>query len=265
MMTEFPLGPRQSRIMVEAILKYPQVIHECAIAAAFLSANRPQLMPPGQEEASRAAHARFADKDGDFVSYLKLFAAWEEAPDKISFCEKNYLDDRAMAEIGNIVAQLEDIVSKMGIPIGRDGGNFDYLCAVSRGLVQFVCVRMGRDLYQSLTAERILIHPGSCMFHENPEYIVAGEIVRTARMYASSVSPLSMNVIRHVADDPILTGMASSLFAIAADERREAKRRAERKGARSHGRTDVRAGVRAGFKPVPTENRGNKKNKRKHR
>ena len=33
------------------------------------------------------------------------------------------------------------------------------------------------------------------MFRENPPYIVAGEIVRTSRMYARSVSPLKKQML----------------------------------------------------------------------
>ena len=207
LMTEFPLPPRHSRIIVEAILKYPNVINETIIAAAFLSTQSPYILPPGEEIDARRAHHRFRDKDGDFVSYLKLFQGYMEAPHKKKFCEKNYLDERAMAEINNVVNQLTEIVSSLKIPI--PGGNAisrhheDYLCAVGKGLIQFVCARSGGpfsrgELYQSLTADRILIHPGSVMFRTNPDYIVAGEIVRTARMYAMSVSPLPYHLLEKI-------------------------------------------------------------------
>jgi hypothetical protein len=117
---------------------------------------------------------------------------------KQKFCEKNYLDERAMAEIANVVSQLEEIVSALKIPVLSGGSLEDYLCAVARGLIQFVCVRDGRELYRSLTADRILIHPGSVMFRLNPQFIVAGEIVRTTRMYAMSVSPLSPRVLEKI-------------------------------------------------------------------
>jgi len=100
-----------------------------------------------------------------------------------------------MNEIENIVHQLEEIVSILGVPIGSGGGDEDYLCAVARGLIQFVCERTGKGVYRSLTADRIQIHPGSLMFRENPQYIVAGEIVRTSRMYARSVSPLRREML----------------------------------------------------------------------
>jgi HrpA-like RNA helicase len=200
MMTEFPLPPRQSRIIVEALLRYPEVTEETVIAAAFLSTQSPYVLPPGEETDARRAHHRFRDPDGDFVSYLKLFRAYGEAPRKDKFCEKNYLDERAMAEIANVTAQLEEIVSGMGLPLLSGGPVEDYLSAVAAGLIQFVCVREGREMYRSLTADRILIHPGSVMFRTDPQYIVAGEIIRTTRMYAMSVSPLSRKILEKVKD-----------------------------------------------------------------
>ncbi len=191
MMCEFPLLPKLSRMIVEAIQNYPDVIHETLIAAAFLSTISPYILPPGEEMEARAAHHRFRDPMGDFASYLRLFEAFSSARDKADFCAKNYLDERTLREIVRIKEQLEIIVSDLGVPIGSGGTISDYVCAVSRGLIQFVCARQGRGLFRSLTAERIQIHPGSVMFRQDADFIVAGEIVRTTRMYAMSVSPLS--------------------------------------------------------------------------
>ncbi|MDR0710298.1 MAG: ATP-dependent RNA helicase, partial [Spirochaetaceae bacterium] len=201
MMTEFPLAPRQSRIIVEAVLRYPQVLQETLIAAAFLSTQSPYLLPPGEEMDARRAHHSFRDNRGDFVSYLKLFKSYLDASNKARFCEKNYLDERAMREISNVVVQLEEIVSALKVPILSGGDLDDYLCCVARGMIQFVCVREGRETYRSLTADRISIHPGSVMFKSDPRYIVAGEIVRTTRMYAMSVSPLSQGILERLSPD----------------------------------------------------------------
>jgi RNA helicase HrpA len=191
MMCAFPLLPKLSRMIVEALLKYPDVIGETLIASAFLSTTSPYILPPGEETEARAAHHRFRDPMGDFASYLRLYGEFFSARDKARFCERNYLDERTLREIVRIREQLELIVSDLGVPIGSGGAISDYLCAVSRGLIQFVCAREGRGLFSSLTAERIQIHPGSVMFRQDADFIVAGEIVRTTRMYAMSVSPLS--------------------------------------------------------------------------
>jgi ATP-dependent helicase HrpA len=195
MMCLFPILPKHARMIVESIRAYPAVIAEVIVAATFLSVNSPFLLPAGEELEARRAHHTFRDPLGDFVSYQRIFEAFTKSGNKSRFCESHYLDLRTMNEILNIKGQLEEIVSTIGVPIGSGGPWDDYLCAVSRGLIQFVCERTGKGIYRSLTADRIQIHPGSLMFRENPPYIVAGEIVRTSRMYARSVSPLKRQML----------------------------------------------------------------------
>ena len=198
LMVEFPLMPRISRIIVEAILKYPDVLEEALIAAAFLSTTSPFVLPPGEETDARKAHHSFRDVQGDFVSYVKLFRTYSAIKNRQKFCKNSYLDERVMAEILNIKEQLEQIVADMGIPIGSGGATDDYLCCIACGMIQFVCVRAGRENYRTLTAENIQIHPGSNMFRSDPLYMVAGEIVRTSRMFAMSVSPLTRSILARV-------------------------------------------------------------------
>ena len=200
LMAAFPLMPRQSRIIVEAVLKYPDVMHEVLIAAAFLSAQSPFVLPPGEESDARKAHHAFRDMRGDFMSYVKIFNAYSAAKNKSRFCENGYPDERVMAEIANIKEQLEQIVSGLGLPILSGGDPDDYLTCVASGMIQFVCIREKRENYKSLTAEHIQIHPGSCMFRADPLYIVAGEIVKTSRMFAMSVSPLTVSILSRLSD-----------------------------------------------------------------
>ena len=198
LMAAFPLEPRISRIIVEAVMRFPGVLEEALIAASFLSANSPFVLPPGEEMDARKAHHAFRDMHGDFVSYLNIFAAFKSAKNKTKFCERNYLDERIMLEIENINLQLQEIVSAMKIPLTGGGSRTDYLCCIGAGMIQFVCVRAGRDNYRSVTADHICIHPGSVMFRQDPLYIVAGEIVRTSRMFAMSVSPLTKSVLEQI-------------------------------------------------------------------
>jgi hypothetical protein len=237
LMCAFPLLPRLSRMIVESMLRYPEVIHETLVAASFLSTMSPYVLPPGEELEARKAHHAFRDPMGDFVSYLRIYDAFVAAPDKGRFCEINYLDERTMREILRIREQLEIIVSDMGFPISRGGPLADYLCAVSRGLIQFVCARQERGLFRSLTAEKIQIHPGSVMFRENPDYIVAGEIVRTTRMYAMSVSPLSKEILSRIS--PMV---AERLSAISGRETGRAAIAGERKASARGGAESAASG-----------------------
>jgi hypothetical protein len=113
----------------------------------------------------------------------------------------------------------------MGIPLSSGGSLYDYLCAVSRGLIQFVCARQERGLFRSLTAEKIQIHPGSVMFRENPDFIVAGEVVRTTRMYAMSVSPLPRDILRKIS--PMVADRLLSIVDSRKDEAVDAGKKAK--------------------------------------
>ena len=201
MMTEFPLEPRVSRILVESIMRYPEVLDEALIAAAFLSTTSPFVLPPGEEMDARKAHHAFRDIQGDFVSYVRLFRTYMSMKNQERFCKNNYLDEKVMLEIVNIKEQLEEEVAALGIPITGGGSMDDYLCCIASGMIQFVCVREGRENYRSLTADHISIHPGSSMFRNDPLFIVAGEIVRTSRMFAMSVSPLTRTLLKRISPD----------------------------------------------------------------
>lgn len=210
-MSRFPLLPRHSRIIVEAMLIYPDVLNEVLITVSFLSTASPFLLPQGEEMEARNAHHHFRDDAGDFVSYLKIFHAFQTAKKKDDFCKSYYLDPQALAEIVNVKQQLSDIVEEMGIHLlERDGDDVviprgerlaAFICAIARGLIQFICVRRGRSSYRSLTAERIDIHPGSVMFRETPLFLVAGEIVKTTRTFARSVSPLKREWLPRISPD----------------------------------------------------------------
>ena len=192
-MVMFPLEPRISRIIVESVMRFPEVIDKVLVASSFLSANSPFMLPANEEMEARKAHHRFRDMSGDFGTYLNLFNAFKQTDNRERFCKKNYLDLRIMLEIENIRFQLGEIVGEqLKMPVVENGGNMtDYLCCIAAGMIQFVCIRNGRESYRSLTADHICIHPGSVMFKQDPVFIVAGEIVKTSRIFAMSVSPLT--------------------------------------------------------------------------
>ncbi|HOQ92626.1 MAG TPA: ATP-dependent RNA helicase [Treponemataceae bacterium] len=197
-MVEFPLMPRHSRIIVEAMVRYPSVMEEVLIATAFLSAQSPFILPQGEEMDARRAHHRFRNPDGDFLSYIHIFRLFTEAKNQELFCEKSYLDHRVMSEIVNIKIQLEQIVSDLGFPILSGGSRLDYLTSVASGLIQFICFNHGRGMYRSFTQENIQIHPGSNMFKEEPAIFVAGEVFKTTKMFAMSVSPISKEILNRL-------------------------------------------------------------------
>ena len=218
-MVRFPILPRHARILVEAIRRYPEVLEEAIIAAAFLSVPTPFIMPEGRELEARHAHHAFRHPLGDLVACLDLYRQFRDSGDRDGFCTRNYLEPRTMYEILNVKEQLEEIVSSLGVPVSGGGPVTHYLRAVGRGLIQYICVAVGPGRYRSPTAGNIFIHPGSGMYQQPARYIVAGEIVRTARAYARSVSPLTRDEVRAISPD-----LFADLVAAARDRTKGARR-----------------------------------------
>ncbi|WGK68153.1 ATP-dependent RNA helicase [Candidatus Haliotispira prima] len=215
-MCHFPLLPRQSRILIEAIHISPECIHPACVITAFLSSNSPFLFPHGQERQAREAQARFTGKYGDFEFYLRVFSHYSAVQDlheKEQFCERYFLDQRAMHELQRIVEQLKEIIrnhpsfSGIAIPEPEVPGSGksptfqqnspryceEYMRACLAGLQSGLCIledggKRRKSLYRSLTTRNIIIHPGSSMFHKPSKYLLAGEIMRTSQTYARSAS-----------------------------------------------------------------------------
>jgi len=236
LMCRFPLLPRHSRVIVEAMMNHPEVLEEVLIAVSFLSTKTPFLLIPGEEEQSRAAHKRFNNSEyGDFVSYLNIYRQYtantgKEAKQK--FCKRSYLDFQGMQEIVHVNEQLGEICSDIGFPISSGGTVREYLSCIASGLMQYVCIKAKGNMYKSLTADQVFIHPGSAYFKTLPQFIIAGEIVQTSRLYARSVSPLEKTWLDDISSElyPRLTALAKGEKPSRKEEREEKKGKAEEKG-----------------------------------
>lgn len=206
MMIQFPLLPRLSRVIVESIINFPDVMDQVLIAVATMSAKTPYVLPPGEELDARDAHRSLRDPVyGDFMSMIRLFRHYEAITDRKerkSYCKSKYLDFETMEEIQHIKHQLEAIVSDMGIPISSAKETkskvAEYFACLMSGLKQYVCMKIDRFSYRSLTADKIMIHPGSAWFSEPPQFILAGEIVQTSKMYARTVSPIQKSWVEEI-------------------------------------------------------------------
>ena len=211
LMVQFPLLPTQSRVLVEAILNYPEVLCEIIIALSFLSTKSPFLFP--KDNAAKRQQETLQDPAlGDFNVYLKLFHLYEKQVEKKrgeAFCKKYSLDFDCMNEIVHINEQLCKIVSAMGLSLTSGGSLDQYFICLASGLKQFVCYNYRKGVYKSLTQDSIYIHPACSWFNSPPKYILAGEIMKTSRTFARTVSPLNEKILKAI-DEKLIDKLKDS-------------------------------------------------------
>ncbi len=188
----FPLVPAHSRALVEAMINYPQAIYQTTIGLSFLSTSGIFLLPQNEEMEARQAHLKYKNPMGDLIGFINIFEDFKKAVNKEAFTKENYLDLKGLEEIVNVQMQLENIVSKLNIPIIQKGvlDNEGYLKSIMRGMRDYICFKTSKKKYKTIKAQNVIIHPGSLISTDSVKYFVAGEIIETTKMYARSIGVL---------------------------------------------------------------------------
>ncbi|WKC91180.1 ATP-dependent RNA helicase [Borreliella carolinensis] len=188
----FPLIPAHSRALVEAMINYPQAIYQTTIGLSFLSTSGIFLLPQNEEMEARQAHLKYKNPLGDLIGFVNIFEDFKKALNKEAFTKENYLDLQGLEEIANVQMQLENIISKLNIPIIQKGvfDNEGYLKSIMKGMRDYICFKTSKKKYKTIRAQNVIIHPGSLISTDSVKYFVAGEIIETTKMYARSIGVL---------------------------------------------------------------------------
>jgi ATP-dependent helicase HrpA len=115
-LARLPLDPTLGRMLLQARLEgaLPQVL----VIASALSIPDPRERPEDMKEAANTAHQKFAVKDSDFLSYLRI---WKSCPDAEGrnatnafrkFCKSHFLSFTRMREWRDIHRQLSEVFAE---------------------------------------------------------------------------------------------------------------------------------------------------------
>lgn len=193
-MMRFPLSVRHARILAESVYKYPGALKKVLIAVSFISSKTPFVsLDEENEDDAKRVWRRYKNPWGDFVAFLSIFEEYTSlyaSEEKKHYCDTHYLDYECMKEVESVEAQLEEIISSLGIPITDDCSIMEYLLCIAEGLKQFISKSIGREEFISVTGERVALSPSTLLSSKDIDYIVSAELAQTHRLYARTVSPL---------------------------------------------------------------------------
>ena len=228
-LARIPIEPRLARIMLTAskLATLPSAI----VVVAALSTDDPKRRPIEEKAAADQAHAPFRAPGSDFLSILKLWRWWEEQAANGSqsrlrkLCAKNFLSYPKMRQWRDLVGQLSDLARRLGLDTKNDNGGEDQL---HRALLSGLLSRIGRfdtesGDYRGAHAIRFAIHPSSTLAKKRrdrdskakaaadrpparkaaatEEWVMAGELVDTARLFARTAATIEADWIEEIAGD----------------------------------------------------------------
>jgi pre-mRNA-splicing factor ATP-dependent RNA helicase DHX15/PRP43 len=144
------------------------------------------------KEADEAKN-QFAHSDGDHITLLNAYYAYNQNQCSKDWCYDNFLNYRALQAADNIKNQLERIMKKLGLPLISAGlVNASYYSNITKcltaGLFMQVAHLQKQGFYLTVKDHQVVaIHPSS-VIDSKPPWILFQEFVLTSRNYVRTVS-----------------------------------------------------------------------------
>nr|WP_242677393.1 ATP-dependent RNA helicase HrpA [Streptomonospora litoralis] len=193
-LSQLPVDPRLGRMVLEA--EENGCLREVMIIAAALSIQDPRERPADKQQAADEQHARFADKDSDFLAYLNLWNHLQEKQRELSgnafrrMCREEFLNYLRVREWQDIYGQLKQVAKQTGATLNTSDPQPQQIhVSLLSGLLSHVGLKdPEKHEYLGGRGARFAIFPGSSLFKKQPRYVMAAELVETSRLWARMVA-----------------------------------------------------------------------------
>ncbi|MBM7775125.1 ATP-dependent helicase HrpA [Actinokineospora baliensis] len=215
-LAQLPVDPRLARMVIEA--DQAGCVTEVMVIAAALSIQDPRERPQEKQQAAAEKHARFADPDSDFVSYLNLWQYVREQQKELSGnrfrkqCKAEFLNYLRIREWQDIHSQLRQVARQLGVTANEvPAAPQNVHIALLSGLLSHIGFRdpAGKE-YVGARNAKFAIFPGSALFKKPPRWVMSAELVETTRLWGRIcariepewVEPLAGHLLKRTYSEP---------------------------------------------------------------
>ncbi|MEN8210877.1 MAG: ATP-dependent RNA helicase HrpA [Thermodesulfobacteriota bacterium] len=233
-MAKLPIDPKLSRILIEADKK--GCLKEACVITTALAIADPRQRPAEKAQAADQKHALFKDPASDFITLLNIWNAYKKAEKKLKtrsklkkYCQEHFLSFKRLREWSEIHRQIIRILKEHGIKgdkklsaqIGTKGlkdkafdiGGPLYIAlhqCLLYGYLANIAHKKEKNIFNAAKGQQAMIFPGSGLFNNAGNWIVAAEFVRTSQLFARSVAKIDpqwleqigKNLCTHTYSDP---------------------------------------------------------------
>ncbi len=222
-MAKMPIDPRLARILIESVKL--GCAEEICVITGVLSIMDPKIRPLDEEKKADQAHKKFQDNLSDFITFSNIWNNYEKAAEgektnsqkrksKKLFCKENYLSIKRMMEWEDIYRQLKDILeendmTENSVPVSSKKGKNDKFSekyinihkALLSGFLSNIACKKEKNIYRAAKEKEVMIFPGSSIFNEAGDWIIAAEFVKTSRLFARCAANIDSAWIEPLAKD----------------------------------------------------------------
>jgi ATP-dependent helicase HrpA len=215
-LAQLPIDPRLARMVLEA--RAHGCVREVMVITAALSIQDPRERPLEKQQASDEKHRRFADKDSDFIAFLKLWDFLVEQQKALSsaqfrkLCRQDYLNYLRVREWQDVYTQLRQVVKELGMPINSQEADYHSIhTSLLTGLLSHIGQKdVDKQEYTGARNARFSVFPGSGLFKKPPKWAIVAELVETSKLWGRIaariepewIEPLAPHLIKRHYSEP---------------------------------------------------------------
>ncbi|WNW11493.1 ATP-dependent RNA helicase HrpA [Pseudomonas sp. DTU_2021_1001937_2_SI_NGA_ILE_001] len=203
-LARLPVDPRMGRMLLEAARLGS--LQEVLIVASALSVQDVRERPPERQQAADQAHAQWKDADSDFAALVNLWRGFEEQRQALTssplrnWCRRNFLNYLRLREWRDAHRQLTLICRDLKLPINPEPADYPkFHKAILSGLLSQIGQKTEEGDYLGARQRRFWIHPSSGLGRKRPQWVMAGELVETTKLYARMVAKIDVDWIEPLA------------------------------------------------------------------
>ncbi|MCA1712717.1 MAG: ATP-dependent RNA helicase HrpA [Actinobacteria bacterium] len=188
-LAQLPIDPRLARMVVEA--NEHGALREVLVIAAAMSIQDPRERPTDKQQQAAEMHNRFADPTSDFLTYLNLWNHISEQQKTLSssafrrLCRTEFLNWLRIREWQDLHSQLRRVARSLDLTLnsGQAAPDLVHLSLLA-GLLSHIGLRdPDKREYVGARGARFAVVPGSALHKKQPQWVMAGELVETNRMW----------------------------------------------------------------------------------
>jgi len=186
-MAEFPLEPQLSKLLILSCEL--GCSEEALTVVAMLSVENPFYRPKDKQGQADMKKAKFFQPEGDHLTLLAVYKAWEQSKFSNPWCYENFIQARAMKRSQDVRKQLVTIMDRYKMDIVSAGRNYAKVQkAIVAGYFTNSAKKDPQEGYRTMVeGNTVYIHPSSAIFNKNPEWVLYHELVLTTKEYMRNV------------------------------------------------------------------------------
>ena len=186
-MAEFPLEPNLSKMLILSVDL--GCSDEILTITAMLSVENPFYRPRDKQAQADMRKAKFNQAEGDHLTLLAVYKAWEASKFSNPWCFENFVQARSMRRAQDVRKQLVTIMDRYKLDLISAGKNYKIICkAITAGFFMNAAKKDPQEGYRTLVDQNpVYIHPSSALFNKNPEYVIYHELILTTKEYMRNV------------------------------------------------------------------------------